>query len=75
MAAIESRIEEISDKKWNEVDNNVVSNLHLASFSFVQRCIKENCKGDLGCSHQIVRGQVTSQSNFLKEETLHSSNE
>lgn len=41
LAAIEDRTEGISDEKWNEMDNNVVANLHLASADSVLSSVAE----------------------------------
>lgn len=41
LAAIEDKTEGISDKKWNEMDNNVVANLHLALADSVLSSVAE----------------------------------
>lgn len=41
LASIEDRTEGISDEKWNEMDNNVVANLHLALADSVLSSVAE----------------------------------
>ena len=41
LACIEDRTKGISDEKWNEMDNNVVANFHLALANSVLSSVAE----------------------------------
>ena len=67
---------EITDDKWNEIDGNAISDLHLALVDRVLSSVAEKkySEGNMRYSYKIVRGQVTTQQNLLEKETLYSSN-
>ena len=61
LAAIGERLMEITDDKWNEIDGNAISVLHLVLAEGVLSNVAEKKynEGNMRYSHKIVRGQVT----------------
>ena len=58
LAAIGKKLKEITNDKWNKIESNTISDLHLALVDGVLSSMteKQNSKGNIRYSHKIVRG-------------------
>ena len=60
LAVIGERPIEIIDDKWNEIDGNTISDLHLALVDEVLSSVAEKKTAkEIWVTHKIVLGQIT----------------